>query len=339
MGKSAIEWTGHTWNPIIGCSVVSPGCTNCYAMKQAERINRMNLASNRASSYAGLVDIRKSGAVWTGEVKRVVNRLDQPLRRKKPTTYFVNSMGDLFHEDVPDHWIDQVFSVMVRCPRHKFQVLTKRAERMREYASASDLAMRLSDAIDDEWRDGRRGEPIVGLPLDNVWLGVSVEDQRRAETRIPALLRTPAAMRWISAEPLLGFVDLTYILADVSHLGETRVDALKGSATIGAVNGVGGIASGISNLDWIVCGGESGDGFRPLDLDHARELRDQCAAAGVPFFFKQVGGATSKSGGALLDGQEFQEMPTRTGAPHTNAANSIPTVDKTQLTFLQTDPQ
>lgn len=257
-----IEWTKETWNPIVGCSVVSPGCTNCYAMRQALRLSK----NPATPHYAGTVEMSRGGPVWTGKVALASDKvLTAPLRRRKPTMYFVNSMGDLFHEDVPDDWIDQVFAVMALAPQHTFQVLTKRAGRMREYMDAEHkVAAQMLEFC-------KKGQaPLPGTfrwPLPNVWLGVSAEDQARADERIPHLLATPAAIRFVSAEPLLGQVDLTRQLYE--------------HAT--------GLRTATPNLDWIIVGGESGKGARPMHPDWARSIRDQCAAAGVPFFFKQRG--------------------------------------------------
>jgi protein gp37 len=251
-----IEWTEATWNPITGCSVTSPGCTNCYAMKLAGT----RLAHHE--SRAGLTQDSKAGPVWTGDVRFNEQWLDQPLRWTKPRMIFVCAHGDLFHEKVPDEWIDRVFAVMALCPQHTFQVLTKRSARMREYfREAAGWRSRIAELLNELkpsplWNGNvyQGWQNLHGRPdgLPNVWLGVSVEDQQRADERIPDLLATPAAVRWISAEPLLGPVDL-----------ERR-------------------------LDWVVVGGESGPGARPMHPDWARSLRDQCAAS-VPFFFKQWG--------------------------------------------------
>lgn len=288
MASTSIEWTEATWNPIVGCSVVSPGCTNCYAMKMAARIDRMQPGGH----YAGTTQASKAGTVWTGKVALAPERvLTAPLRRKKPTTYFVNSMGDLFHENVPDHWIDRVFAIMALTPQHTYQVLTKRAERMLAYVSDEAIEDRLALVIlnvasnkkngifiregildwpeitvkGGEWddRDWPAGIRLKTWPLPNVWLGVSVEDQTRADERIPHLLATPAAIRFVSAEPLLGPLDILKYTPDFS--------------------------TWLDGLDWVICGGESGPGARPMHPDWARSLRDQCAAAQVPFFFKQWG--------------------------------------------------
>ena len=266
--RSPIEWLrgpdgrqGATWNPIVGCSVVSPGCTNCYAMR---------LAGTRMKSHpsrVGLTRDSKAGPVWTGEVRFMEPWLTQPLRWSKPRMIFVCAHADLFHEAVPDEWIDRVFAVMALCPQHTFQVLTKRPARMHAMMKAvcrPGLPERVTGVLSRMARDGvvtqtdamraicRR---VIALP--NVWLGVSVEDQRRADERIGILGSTPAALRWVSAEPLLGRIDF-----DIDQL---------------------------QVIDWVVAGGESGPGARPMHPDWARSLRDQCAAAGVPFLFKQWG--------------------------------------------------
>ncbi|MAU46139.1 MAG: hypothetical protein CMP09_15240 [Yangia sp.] len=262
---SKIEWTEATWNPIAGCSVVSPGCTNCYAMRQAHR-----LASNPATPhYAGTTQMSRGGPVWTGKIGVAPDKvLTAPLRRRKPTTYFVNSMSDLFHEAVLDEVIDRVFAVMALRPQHRFQILTKRPDRMRGYVSSlhamavteGRVETAAEDMIEAMGYDGggasSRVFEAVHDGLTNVWLGVSVEDQRRADERIPHLQAMPAAVRFLSCEPLVGPVNLEHFL---------------------------------SGIDWVIVGGESGPGARPMHPDWARTIRDQCKAAGVPFFFKQWG--------------------------------------------------
>ncbi|MVA28737.1 phage Gp37/Gp68 family protein [Agrobacterium vitis] len=282
--NTKIEWTDATWNPITGCSVVSPGCTNCYAMK---------LAGTRLQhhpSRAGLTKDSKAGPVWTGEVRFNEQWLTEPLKWKRPRMIFVCAHGDLFAEGVPDEWIDQVFAVMALAPHHTFQVLTKRPERMRDYLSVHP------DILRDRWYRSvpagkwpvsvseayaaihphateemralyNRKQPL--FPLPNVWLGVSVEDQPRAEQRIPILLDTPAAIRWISAEPLLGPI----------YIPEYMPNKLWADLKSWKQN----------EIDWVVAGGESGRNARPMHPDWARSLRDQCTAAGVPFLFKQWG--------------------------------------------------
>lgn len=271
--RTGIEWTDATWNPLRGCSRVSEGCRHCYAETVAARFSGPGLP------YEGLIHPKTRG--WNGKIKLVPEALDQPLRWKRPRRIFVNSMSDLFHEAVPDDFIDSVFAVMALTPQHTFQVLTKRPERMLAYLS-------------DEWRSAlvegaaqalyaaRTGEDpsmwlAVHLPLPNVWLGVSVEDQATADERIPLLLQCPAAVRWISAEPLLGHVDLGRFLWSITP--DPR----------GFVPGAVHQANDRGLLHWVVAGGESGHGARPMHPDWARSLRDQCAAAGVPFLFKQWG--------------------------------------------------
>ncbi|MCZ4340591.1 phage Gp37/Gp68 family protein [Sphingomonadaceae bacterium G21617-S1] len=290
-----IEWTDATWNPITGCSVHSAGCTNCYAMKLA------GTRLQHHESRKGLTVDTKAGPVWNGEVRFNEAWLTEPLRWKRPRRIFVVAHGDLFHEAVPDAWIDRVFAVMALCPQHQFQVLTKRADRMREYVTAwhervranGELGLGLPGKADDlltlaDLSNERLHIENVAAGYRNIWLGVSVEDQRAANERIPDLLSTPAAVRWVSAEPLLGPLDLTdhcnghYFQNFLT--GERWHDAPEGQH--GARDHQGG------RLDWVVAGGESGPGARPMHPDWVRDLRDQCAAAGVPFLFKQWGGWT-----------------------------------------------
>lgn len=289
-----IEWTEKTWNPVVGCSLASPGCTNCYAMRMAARIEAMNAAlapSHRvAHHYDGTTRKVNGSAAWTGKVALAPDHvLTEPLRRKKPTTYFVNSMSDLFHESVPDDWIDRMFAVMALCPQHTFQILTKRAPRMRKYLAErqqpeSEMLYALLHgpmmaAVEKVMSYGIDAT----FPLPNVWLGISAEDQRRANERIPDLLATPAAVRFVSAEPLLGPINFRRIRIAPDH--HTIIDALDGYAIGDAISGSG---QERAKLDWIIVGGESGPGARPLHPDWARAIRDQCAA-GVAHFFKQWG--------------------------------------------------
>lgn len=289
--RSNIEWTGHTWNPIAGCSVLTPGCKRCYAMKLAWRLALMG-----QPLYAGLTVQTKGGPVWTGEMRRAAESvLLAPLKRKVPTTYFVNSMSDLFHENVPDEWIDAIFAVMALCRQHTFQVLTKRAERMRAYMANVEREARWMNnvaqlfEIDSSLLDRRY--PVIGqrdpwLPLPNIWLGVSTEDQKRADERIPLLLQTPAAIRFISAEPLLGPIDLT------DHCWHDDPDY---------PNRAEKFAPG---LNWVIVGGESGPGFRDMDTAWMRSIRDQCARTGVPFFAKQMAGRA-----AIPDDLQIRQFP------------------------------
>jgi len=273
-----IEWTDATWNPITGCSVVSPGCTNCYAMRLAGTRLRNH------QSRIGLTRDTKAGPVWTGIVNLNAEWLDQPLRWSRPRRIFVCAHGDLFHESVPDDWIEGIFGIMAAAPQHTFQVLTKRAERMREWVSKTTLDRCQAELCSGSWPESklllRRTDFINGpWPLPNVWLGVSVEDQPRADERIPRLLATPAARRFISAEPLLGPVDLLWALG-------RKIDVAAGLLRHGHFSP--GLES-LRRLDWVIAGGESGHGARPMHPHWVRSLRDQCIGAGVPFFFKQWG--------------------------------------------------
>lgn len=232
-GKTTIEWTEATWNPVTGCTRVSPGCAHCYAETFAERWRGVP-----GHPYEQGFDLK----LWP-------RRLEAPYQWKRPRLVFVNSMSDLFHEDIPEDFIRQVFAVMADVPRHTFQVLTKRHERL------ADLSRSLP------WPP-------------NVWMGVTIEN-RRFVHRADFLRQVPAAVRFVSAEPLLGPL--------------TGFD--------------------MSGLDWIIGGGESGPRHRPVKIDWLRSLRDQCVAENVPFFFKQWGGYRPKTGGRLLDGEIWDQMP------------------------------
>jgi protein gp37 len=293
-----IEWTDATWNPITGCSVVSAGCKHCYAMK---------LAGTRLQhhpSRAGLTVETKAGPVWSGQVRFNEQWLDQPMKWKRPRRIFVCAHGDLFHESVPFDWIDRVFAVMALAPHHTFQVLTKRPARMLEYI-AYDADIGRAGFVEGRARQMATIPAHLTLatawPFRNVWLGVSVEDQATADERIPLLLETPAAVRWISAEPLLGPVDLTDVdggawrglpaeewlddMDDDDSPPAMRIDALAGEK----LHRFGDYVERCPRIDWAVAGGESGTGARPMHPDWARSLRDQCADASVPFLFKQWG--------------------------------------------------
>jgi protein gp37 len=231
--RSAIEWTEATWNPVTGCSKVSPGCAHCYAETFAERWRGIP-----GHPYEQGFDLK----LWP-------ERLDQPLRWKRPRTIFVNSMSDLFHEDIPEEFVKDVFRVMGEADWHCFQILTKRHERL------VDLADRL-------------------LWPPNVWMGVSIEN-RRFVHRADFLRDVPSAVRFISAEPLLG--------------------PLEGLD--------------LTDIDWLIAGGESGGGHRTVRVEWLRDLRDRCIDGDVAFFFKQWGGVRSKAGGRLLDGRTWDQMP------------------------------
>lgn len=273
MAETSIEWTDATWNPVAGCSIVSPGCHNCYAMTMAARLEAMG-----QDKYRGLTKKPNGKALWTGKITLDEKALEAPLKWKKPKRVFVNSMSDLFHEDVPDEFIDRVFSRMLLTPQHVYQVLTKRPARMLEWVmddgEGRQGAMCYWAMMDHEMDESeilRRSGGGVAWPLPNVWLGVSVEDQQRADERIPLLLQTPAAVRFLSCEPLLGPIEL-------GHLRRGEDDAFN------CLDGIGG-----PNIDWCIVGGESGHGARPCNLSWIRSIVDQCKAAGVSCFVKQLG--------------------------------------------------
>jgi protein gp37 len=244
MGQgSTIEWTEATWNPVTGCTKVSPGCKHCYAERMAERLRAMG-QPNYANGF---------------EPTLQPHMLELPLRWKKPQRIFVNSMSDLFHADVPLSYVREVFDVMARAHWHRFQILTKRAERLEELGSQLD------------W-------------TPNIWMGVSIETAEYRH-RIDHLRRTPARVKFLSLEPLLG------PLADLDLCG----------------------------IDWVIVGGESGPGARPMASSWVADLRDQCRTANVPFFFKQWGGTNKKRAGRVLEGRVWDEMP-RTIAENASAS-------------------
>jgi protein gp37 len=281
-----IEWTDATWNPVTGCTKVSQGCKNCYAERDWKRLAAPRETPNRYT-----------GRAFTG-VRCHEDVLALPLRWKKPRRIFVNSMSDLFHEDVPDGFIDLVFAAMAQAPQHTFQVLTKRPERMLRWLDAG-AHLRMTRCFRNFVQ---YSAPVGPWPLPNVWLGVSVEDQATADERIPLLLQTPAAVRWVSAEPLLGPVDLTHI----QWPGKHRVDALRAGAWDmpgwhpGFVN-----HSDMERLDWVVTGGESGPHARPCHVDWLRDIVRQCRAADVPVHVKQLG--------AKVDGVPLSQFPELSG--------------------------
>lgn len=231
--KSTIEWTETTWNPVTGCTKISAGCANCYAERMARRLQAMGQA-NYANGFTVTLHPRM---------------MELPLHWRKPQAIFVNSMSDLFHDEIPDDFILEVFGVMRRAHWHRFQVLTKRSERL------ADMRYRLP------WPE-------------NVWMGVTVESARHV-SRLDDLRCTDAAVKFCSIEPLLGALP----------------------------------ALDLSGIDWVIVGGESGPGARPMKVDWARGIRDACRRQGVPFFFKQWGGVFKKQTGCLLDGREWKEYP------------------------------
>lgn len=242
---TAIEWTDAVWNPVTGCSKVSEGCRNCYAFA---------LHDMRHKAYLEGKKLPAQYAKPFSEIQLFPDRLEQPLRWKKPRRIFVNSMSDLFHESVPDDFIEKVFKIMCVADRHTYQVLTKRPDRM-------------------QWWFQHYAWNLTHTP--HIWLGTSVENQKAADERIPLLLQTPAAVRFLSCEPLLGPVDLTNYLPYQYQ----ATDEWGSFTDVYEQPGV----------DWIIVGGESGPGARPMHPDWVRSLRDQCQATGVSFFFKQWG--------------------------------------------------
>lgn len=258
--NSRIEWTDATWNPVVGCSRISVGCEHCYAERMAVRLEAMGKAS-----YRGLT---RNGR-WAGEARCIPDALSLPLRWKKPRKVFVCSMGDLFHEDVPDEFIDRVFRVMQTAKQHTYQVLTKRPERMRHF---------LSERVSVPWGGFTFGKDCG----QNIWCGTTVEDQQRADERIPHLLATPAAVRFVSVEPMCGPI----VMPGLKRTADTLT--IFGNSERRAA-GAGGAIQWAPRLDWMICGGESGPGARPMHPDWVRSLRDQCVAADVPFLFKQWG--------------------------------------------------
>ncbi len=248
---SKIEWTDETWNPIVGCSKVSPGCKNCYAIRDAHRMaGNPNLKIS--SVYEGLTARNgEAAANWTGQVKFIEQRLSLPLYWSSPRMVFVNSMSDLFHEDVQFAVIEKIFEVMMHAGLHTFQVLTKRPRRMYDFWQwCKDNHLYLAD----HW------------PLPNVWLGVSVENQEYANERIPWLLKIPAAIKFLSCEPLLERVDISIFLA--TGWTELPYDDI---------------------VNWMIVGGESGPNARSSDIDWFDTVIRQCQAAEIPVFMKQLG--------------------------------------------------
>ena len=277
--KSFIEWTDATWNIVTGCSRVSAGCQLCWAERDA---------AGRLKNHPSRQGLTDRHGRWNGEVRFNGQWLDRPLRWQRPRRIFVASSGDLFHPMVHDSWIDEVFAVMALSPRHEFQVLTKRPSRMRSYCSSPDTSERIDRKIADLatgrflFRDGHLDAAGKIMPLRNVRLGVSAEDKPTADQRIWELLETPAASHWVSLEPLLGPICLSSLAP--GRLAPTRVDALRGRRFYG------GSEMSCRALDWVVVGGESGPGYRPMEPDWAREIELQCRYAGVAFFMKQMAG-------------------------------------------------
>lgn len=307
MGKTAIEYGDVSWNLVTGCTPVSGGCANCWARELHNLRHKAYLAGKKMPvQYARPFE----------HIQIMEDRLDQPLRWKKPHVVLVNFTGDLFHEDVPEKFLDKVFVRMNVSRTHIFIILTKRPERMLKYMTRyTNGGWGTHEIINHETVMKFTSTRKFVWPLPNVWMGVSVEDQSTANERIPLLLQTPAAHRWVSFEPALGSIDIqrSTWFANQSEMRNQLPP-----------NGVG--------LDWVVMGGESGKNARPMDPHWARFMRDQCEATGIPFYFKQWGGwvevekriddgktyiaistvmerVGKKAAGRLLDGREWNETP------------------------------
>lgn len=288
---SKIEWTTETWNPMVGCSKVSAGCQNCYAINHAHRLAG-NPNTKISGVYDGLTERRGDRTEWTGKVNFVPERLELPLKTRKPTTWFVNSMSDLFHESVTDEQLDQIFAVMALTPHHTYQVLTKRPQRMLEYCTDRFRSRKILEAAQ---RLGVKGliDPGMVIPIypyGHVWLGVTVENQKAADDRIPLLLETPAAVRFLSCEPLLESIDLSGFAPFCweridPEMTRQLFEMFGGPLPEDSLNDI----EGNKRIDWVIVGGESGHGSRPCDVTWIHSIVNQCAAAEVPCFVKQLG--------------------------------------------------
>ncbi len=290
--KTGIGWTDATWNPTRGCTRVSAGCVNCYAETMAARF------SDDGQPYHGLAT--RSPPRWTNKVEVYSDRLLIPVRWRRPRRIFVDSMSDLFHKDIPDEFIECVYATMALCPRHTFQILTKRSERMMEFNNREDVAKKvywwLGETVSGDLYDHAMWdrEEMFGdghpWPLPNVWHGVSTENQEAADERVPNLLNTKSAVRILSVEPMLGPVDLNsvgrpWLTKEIDH----PLDAA---------------------IDQVICGGETGAFRRHMEESWARYLRDQCKDAGVAFFMKQMTGMTpAKAAAEIPDDLRIQEFP------------------------------
>lgn len=304
-----IPWAEETWNPIIGCSHISPGCDHCYAERMAARLTMISSMRNR---YGVVVEHGR----WSGITHFMASELERPLRWRKPRTIFVCSMGDLFHETVEREFIEAVFGAMSLCGHHTFLVLTKRPARMQKFFASTTLgACQSSFCLLSPDQEGNyaiydtsaiNGAGGNAWPLPNVWLGVTAEDQQRADERIPYLLDTPAVRRFVSIEPMLGPVDLNRLFWEsASGLGGGWESCLSGKQ----FNPWLGEMFDAPKLDWVIAGCESGPGRRPVKVEWFRSLRDQCEASGVPFFLKQmdVDGKLVKM--PDLDGRMWADRP------------------------------
>jgi protein gp37 len=303
VSKSSIEWTDVTWNPVRGCSRVSPGCVNCYAERMAAR----NLPEMRSPTTGEPFAIMTpSGPHWTGKVELIESKLEEPLHWREPRRVFVNSMSDLFHESLPFESVALVYAAIYSAGRagraeHTYQILTKRpARRLAFFAWLAKEAHRchwlIPDFLSTQFGAGLPAPYYSAWPHPHIWEGVSAEDQPTADERIPLLLQTPAAVRFVSYEPALAAVDF-----------EPYFDGPEDRLSVEVPGWLGGI-------DWVICGGESGPHARPFDLAWARAARDQCKDAGVAFFMKQVGARPyEEDENALGDGRDTVKCRERKG--------------------------
>lgn len=335
MADSKIEWTDKVWNPVTGCRPYSAGCANCYAQTQSH-IRGANPMPAMQRKYQGLTVLNSHGRpTFTGEVRTHEDSLTAPLHVKKPTTWFVNSMSDLFYGDekdqkaaeakglaftpVPFEFVDKVFAVMALCPQHTFQILTKRPGRMAEYFQ-SPSSRRSRQCLVDEACLPFLSRPfdhrhIDVWPLPNVWMGTSVENQAAAVERIPLLLKVPAAVRFLSCEPLIGPVDLSLMYVDEECPNYSRdgsppmMDPETGLSECCSKCDYTGVVP-VAAIDWVIAGGESGPGARPAHPDWFRSIRDECQAAEVAFFFKQWGDwdAMMECEGPLVTSANLEKM-------------------------------
>ena len=349
MAKTKIAWTDRTWNPLCGCTHASRGCQSCYAERMAARLAAMADADIRADRdpgrkkhYLGVIDPQTQK--WNGNVALIEEALEDPFAWAKPCRVFVDSMADLFHEKVPFTFIDRVFAVMALCPQHTFQILTKRADRMLEYFRLREngfvggAEVRVYEFVHQlHNRFGRMRGPLLDagwtvtrtrddgefkdvnieyggeLPLPNVWVGVSAEDQDAADWRVPLLLQVPAAVRFVSCEPLLGPVNLRrYLCCPWCANEKPKTDGC--GTTYHTIHGTDmpcptkGRGQAVHNIDQVIVGAETGPQRRLMNERDACSLRDQCRDAGVAFFFKQGSGLHPQEHGTL-EGVEWHEFP------------------------------
>ena len=349
MQATTIEWADWAWNPTRGCSRISPGCVNCYAEKMAARFSSKPCPRCKGSGcgcpvcngdcfvpgpFSGFAEFRIIGdhreAHWTGRVELIEAKLLEPLSsRKKALRFaqehgrkprvFVNSMSDLFHAELPSWDIARVFATMTLCQEINFLVLTKRADRMPEVFTEDDFeenvemcaAVIIDEIIDplNRRHDDLRATREHVWPIPNVWLGVSVEDQKRADERIPHLLRTPAAVRFLSCEPLLQELRLWKLRSLDYHNNTIGYETYP----LAGMQAMPDCDWPHPKIDWVICGGESGMGARPFDLAWARSLRDQCKEAGVPFFMKQLGRRPEETVTAPRDWQRAVPLKDKKG--------------------------